>query len=278
MNHIHIDGARMAYRDEGQGPVVVFVHGTPSSSAEFADVIAALRSSYRCVAVDHLGFGQSDKPEAADYSMSAHRERLQQVLTRLNVQRYHLVVHDFGGAIALPMAIAHPERVLSLTLMNTWLWPLQETEPSLRRQRWLMQSSLMTYLYRHWNMSPRVLVKAAWGTHRPLTPEKHAQYTQAFRSAPERSATIACLHTLFDEREPAWSAWQRLGALAHVPTSIVWGTADVISTNTLDRWSQLLPHAHIVRCERVGHFVSDEAPELVVAALEPFLREAGGGV
>ena len=65
---------------------------------------------------------------------------------------------------------------------------------------------------------------------------------------------------------------------SHVPTSIVWGTADVISTSTLDRWSQLLPHAQVVRCERVGHFVSDEAPELVVAALEPFLREAGGGV
>lgn len=273
MNRIHIDGAQLAYRDEGQGPAIVFVHGTPSSSAEFAEVITAFRDSHRCIAIDHLGFGASDKPMQADYSIAAHRDRLQQVLTRLDVQRYHLVVHDFGGPIALPMALDHPERLLSLTLMNTWLWPLQETEPSLRRQKWLMQSAFIEWLYRHWNMSARVMVKTAWGRHRPLTKEKHARYMGAFPSSSERSGTIAFLKALFDADEPAWSAWQRLDAVAGVPTQIIWGMADIITPQTLARWTGLLPAARVVRLEQVGHFVADEAPELVIDALRAFLPQ-----
>ena len=75
MSYVIVEGVKLAYRDEGHGAVVVFVHGTPSSSAEFAELFARLRTSFRCVALDHLGFGESDKPASADYSIGAHRAR-----------------------------------------------------------------------------------------------------------------------------------------------------------------------------------------------------------
>ena len=276
MTHLIIDGHRVAYRDEGRGPAVIFVHGTPSSSAEFTAVIDALSPTFRCVAIDHLGFGQSDKPEAADYSIAAHRRRLAALLSHLDIREYHLVVHDFGGAIALPLAIADPARVLSLTLMNTWLWPLVETERAMGRQLPLLRSRLMVWLYRRFNFSSRVLVKAAWGSHRPLTREQHRRYMAPFGTPSQRTGTIAFLKALLDPAEPSWHAWRGLDALERVKVLVLWGMADaMVTSKTLERWRELVPQAKIIELPQVGHFAADEAPELVAGALRGFLGEAG---
>jgi haloalkane dehalogenase len=268
------DGYQIAYRDEGRGPVVVFVHGTPSSSAEFAAVIDALCPEYRCIAVDHLGFGQSDKPEVADYSIDAHRRRLAALLGHLDIARFHLVAHDFGGAIALPLAMADPRRVVSLTLMNTWLWPLVDTEPAMRVQLPLLRSRLMAWLYRRFNLSARVLVKAAWGTHRPLTTEQHQRYMAPFSTPAERTGTIAFLKALVDAAESSWQRWRDLEALAEVPTLVLWGMGDkMVTPKTLQRWRALVPAAKIIELPRVGHFAADEAPELVSDLLRRFLAD-----
>lgn len=277
MKRFPIGGHNIAYRDEGSGPIVVFVHGTPSSSAEYADVIETLRSSFRCIALDLLGFGDSDKPAVADYSIAAHRRRLAALLGHLEVGGYHLVVHDFGGAIALPLAIESPERILSITLINTWLWPLGDTEPALRRQRLLLRSPLMKWLYRYFNFSARVLVKSAWGTYRPLSADRHRRYQDAFKSPDERWGTIAFLDALLDDREPAWQAWRNLQVLARTPALLLWGMADrMIGRNTLRRWTQLWPHAAVIEMKDVGHFAAEEAPELVADALRRFMTEVEG--
>ena len=274
MNRVTIDGVELAYRDQGNGPVAVFVHGTPSSSAEFEEVFSRLRMSYRCVAIDHLGFGQSDKPADGNYSIEAHRARVQALLSHLNVRDFHLVVHDFGGAIALPLAVEHPERLLSLTLINTWFWPLEQTEPALRWQRPMLRSSLMKFLYRQWNFSARVLVKAGWGTYRPLTRAQHVRYQQAFRTPNDREGTVAFLDALVDPDEPAWRLTDCLARLGRVPVLLLWGTGDrVVTTATLRRWRDLLPAARVVELAGVGHFVADEAPELVAEALLRFWRD-----
>jgi haloalkane dehalogenase len=272
MKRFMVGAHSLAYRDDGSGPCVVFVHGTPSSSAEFAAVIDALRPAFRCIAIDHLGFGESDKPADADYSIAAHRARLSALLDHLGVRRYHLVVHDFGGAIALPLALTSPGAVLSVTLMNTWLWPLAETEPALRRQRFVLRSPLMRWLYRYGNFSARVLVKAAWGTHRPLTRERHEQFQRAFRTAGERAGTIAFLDALVNDAELAWQTGADVRSLAAMPVLLIWGMADrMITSSTLRRWRHALPGATVVELPAVGHFVAEEAPELVVDALARFL-------
>jgi pimeloyl-ACP methyl ester carboxylesterase len=103
-NHPH---GQLAYRDEGNGETIVFVHGTPTSSLEYAGLIDRLKDSYRCIAIDHLGFGCSDKPKDADYSIESHTTRLRSLLSQLSFESFHLVVHDFGGAIGLPLALGN---------------------------------------------------------------------------------------------------------------------------------------------------------------------------
>ncbi len=271
LNFFTFAGQKLAYIDQGSGPVVVFVHGTPSSSAEFFEVIQGLSQSYRCIAIDHLGFGKSEKPQNGDYRLSSHTYRLRTLLEDLGVDQYHLVVHDFGGAIGLPLALEGGDKVLSLTLINTWAWPLVDTEPNLKKQRWLMQSSFMRFLYRYLNFSPRVMVKAAWGTYRPLTREKHRHYMDAFPTFRDREGPIACLEALFDPMEFGWLLYLGLKEVPPKKVQIFWGGRDVISTRTMDRWKEIFPHAKVCLFENVGHFVCDEASDLVIPALKNHL-------
>ena len=91
----------MRYVDIGHGPVILFAHGTPTWSLVWRHAIAALSRNYRVIAVDHLGFGLSDKPDDADYSLAGHAQRWSAFIDHLLLRDITLVVHDFGGPIAL---------------------------------------------------------------------------------------------------------------------------------------------------------------------------------
>lgn len=288
MRTFEFEGNRIAYRDEGRGPVVLFAHGTPSSSAEFVDVTSRLTNKslvgslsegggYRCISIDHLGFGGSDKPEVGDYSLTAHSRRMAALLDYLVIDRFHLVAHDFGGPIALAMALKRWDSVQSLTLMNTWAWPLMETEPTIKRQAPLLRSGLIRFLYRRFNLSAKLMVKAAWGSYRPLTADKHQEYQRPFASPSERSGTVAFLASLLDATDPAWQLHKELTSAPEKPTLLLWGADDpTVSLKTLDRWKSLLPNAKVVTLNHVGHFVADEAPELVADAIGQHLKSASG--
>ena len=278
MNIVRVGSHSLAYdaRLDASRPPLVFVHGTPSSSREFEAVASALTADVPFLALDHLGFGSSDKPSNADYSLEAHSQRFNEALDTLGVTDLHLVVHDFGGPIALAALLPQWHRVRSLTLMNTWLWPLGQTEPSLESQRRIMTSGLMRFLYLRANFSARLLVPMAWGKHRPLTKAKRAQYRAAFPTSAERHGTVAFLDALFDPDEAAWTLAQPLAraiAAQATPVQIVWGAADkLITQGTLKKWKFLLPQATTHVLEAVGHFVCDEAPEKVAPLLQAIVE------
>ena len=99
---------RLHYVDEGTGDTVVLVHGTPTWSYEWRHVIAALRGAHRMVALDHLGFGLSDRPAGAGYAPEDHARRFRAAIAHLApADPITLVVHDFGGPIALDWALDH---------------------------------------------------------------------------------------------------------------------------------------------------------------------------
>jgi len=256
------------YVDEGTGPIVVFVHGTPTNSDEYEQVIKHLKKDYRCICIDHLGFGRSSKPKDGDYSIEAHTDRLSFLLKHLKIAQFHLVVHDFGGAIGLPLTLNDKFGITSLTLVNTWFWPLIESEPQMKGQQFLVSSGLLPWLYRYLNFSPRVLYKMGWGKHSPFSNTNHGKYLDQFRSSKDRSGTLEFLKTLFDFKAPCWKKLDSLLKSNKSPTQIVWGCADkLISTNTLSRWKQILPLSKTIELQDVGHFVAEEAPELLVEAL-----------
>lgn len=265
---------QLAYRDEGQGETILFVHGTPTSSLEYVGLINRLKVNYRCLAIDHLGFGGSDKPKDADYSIQAHASRLNSLLSELSVGAFHLVLHDFGGVIGLPLALQQSSRVRSLTIINSWAWPLIETESQMKSQLWILQSAMMKWLYLNLNFSPKILLKMAWGKHASLTKEKHKAYQGAFRSRDERYGLLAFRDVLLDFSQPCWRMKHELLKLISLPIYLAWGMKDpLISPRNLDRWISMFPNAKVSRFEKVGHFVADEGEELLAPELLSFLQQ-----
>src|SRR6478735_557643 len=125
---VQLSEGRVHYVDEGQGEPIVFMHGTPTWSFEFRELIRQLRGSRRCIALDHLGFGLSERPATFGYRPEDHARVFVEFVERLGLRRFTLVVHDFGGPIALPFAEAHPERILRLVVLNSFIWPVEDAK------------------------------------------------------------------------------------------------------------------------------------------------------
>ena len=114
-----IDGNRLSYVDEGEGKVIVMLHGNPTWSFFYRNLIKLLRKRYRVIAPDHMGCGLSDKPQDYPYRMADHVSNIEKLLDHLQIEKHSLVLHDWGGAIGMGYAANHPERIEALVIMNS---------------------------------------------------------------------------------------------------------------------------------------------------------------
>jgi len=266
----------MHYVDEGSGPPILFVHGTPTNSYEYRHLIAALSKRFRCIAPDHLGFGESARPRSFAYTPEAHAAVLREFVERLGLDDFTLVVHDFGGPIGLPLITDHPSHsphVSRLILMNTWAWPLDD-DPKMARGARFIGGAIGRFLYRYANASLRLIMPSAYGDRKKLTPEIHRRYLDVFG---DRDARVLVLHalakSLLGSRSHYQSLLDRLDRLRAMPVLIVWGMKDsAFQLYQLDRWRQLLPGAQVETIEGAGHWPHEEEPGRVVAAIERFLE------
>jgi haloalkane dehalogenase len=264
---------RMHYVDEGEGEPVLFVHGTPTWSFEFRALIRAVRGNHRAIAPDHLGFGLSERPESFAYTPEAHAHALEAFVDRLGLERFSLVVHDLGGPIALPLALARPERVTRLVVMNSFMWPL-DADKELARNASFAASELGRMLYRHANAPLRLLMPSAFFDRKKLTPEIHRQYLSVFPDGAARERVLWQLaRSLLGSADFYAQLWQRREALRNIPALIVWGMQDPAFTpQHLSRWQRVLPDAQTLDIGDAGHWPHEEQPQLVSAALQSFLE------
>ena len=112
-------GHSLNYVDEGEGPVVVMVHGNPTWSFYYRNVIKKLKTDFRVIVPDHIGCGLSDKPQNYDYTLDNHIKNLSELLDHLEVKDFSLIVHDWGGAIGMGLATRNPQRVNKAVILNT---------------------------------------------------------------------------------------------------------------------------------------------------------------
>lgn len=259
------------YLDEGEGETIVFVHGTPTWSFVWREFVRELRSGYRCIAPDHLGFGLSSKPEDADYRPEAHARRFEELVTRLDLRDITLVVHDFGGPIGLSYALEHPENIRRLVVMNSWLWSLEGNKVVESASR-LLGGPVGGLLYRRLNFSPKILMRAAFAEKGRLTREIHRHYLAPFPSPAERSAPWVLARELAGSSDWFANLWAQRQALAGVPMLILWGTEDrLVGPEQLGRWMEAFPQAVVERLEGVGHFVQEEGTDQAVRKLKEFV-------
>lgn len=259
---------RMSYLDAGRGPVVLFVHGTPSWSFEWRHVIRALASTHRCIAPDHLGFGLSDKPpDPSVLRPEDHARRLRELVRALDLRDVTLVVHDFGGPIGLPLALDEHARIARIVASQTWMWA-HGSERGVRRLSRVIASPLGRLLYLGLNASPRFLVPASFADRRRLTPAIHHHYLAPFGSWGERFGPWT-LGVELAGSDPYYAAlWARRAALADIPLTLVWAMRDpAFRPDVLLRWREAFPAAQVVELAHCGHFPAEEAPDDVARVI-----------
>lgn len=271
-HYLDTDEGRLHYVDEGEGAVVVLVHGTPVWSFLYRDLIRDLSRDHRVIAVDHLGFGLSDKPAGAGYRPKDHARRLELLIERLALRDVTLVVHDFGGPIGLSYATRHSDNVRSLVLFNSWLWSLEGTQAE--KVSRFMAGPIGRFLYTRLNFSPKVLVKTMFGDKRKLTREVHRHYIDAFPTAAERIAPWTLAKELIGSSDWYADLWERRDQFVDKPALVLWGMKDpAFNVDVLNRWKSTLTNARFVELAQAGHFVQEEEPEVVAREVRAFLRD-----
>jgi len=260
-------GQRVHYIDEGQGDVLLFVHGTPTWSFEWRQCVRALSETHRCIALDNLGFGLSDRPRDFDYSPESHARVLRAFVERLGLTDVTLVVHDFGGPIGLPLAVEQPSIVRRLVVLNTWMWSFADDAEMVRKAK-VAAGGFGRFLYRYANFSLRVLTPYAYADRRKLTPRIHEQYLMPFRDVDSRGRVLWPLaRAILGSSDFYDSLWAKRETLRGMPALIVWGMKDpAFPPRLLSRWRQVLPQATVVELP-VGHWPQEEAPDAVVEAI-----------
>lgn len=135
--YVDVNGIKCFALDEGNGEAVLCLHGVPTSSFLYRKIIPALsKKGYRGVAIDFPGLGFSDRPENFDYSFTSLAQFSAKAAQKLGLDKYHLLIHDIGGPIGFAMAANNPEKILSITILNTWIdvvnfkkpWPMRPFE------------------------------------------------------------------------------------------------------------------------------------------------------
>ena len=264
---------RMHYVDEGSGAPALLVHGTPTWSFEYRHVIRAACDIGRCIAPDHLGFGLSDRPRQASYTPEAHATRLRAFVDHLGLDRFALVVHDYGGPIGLPLAL--DGRVTRLVLINTWMWPFDDDREMSRRAA-LVKGALGRWMYRNLNASLRMLMPSAYANRGRLTKAIYRHYLHPFENPDDRVLVLWPLaYALLGSSAFYRQLHSRIDALRSIPTKIIWGMKDsAFRPAQLDRWRKELPGADVLPLDDAGHWPHEEAPSEVAEAITEFLNAA----
>ncbi len=270
-NFMDIGGHRMHYVDEGDGHPIVFVHGTPTWSFLYRHQIKALSSNYRCIAVDHIGFGLSDKPADYDYSTKHLANNLEQFLHRLNLPEFTLAVHDFGGPIGLNYAIKHPGRVASLVLFNTWMWS-NAGDAEIDKADRLFRSRFGGWLYRRFSLSTRLLLPKGFSDSKNLTPDIKKHYQQPLARPEERYGTLGLARSLMGNNEWYTELWGNRLQIQDKPTLLIWGIEDpFFGPRKLERWRSFFSNEALMAVD-CGHFPQEEAAEGVARRMEQFVN------
>lgn len=280
-------GGRMHYIDEGPstGRPVVLAHGNPTWGFVYRKFVGPLaEAGYRVIVPDHLGFGRSDKPrDARVCGLTRHIERFDALLESLDLHGATVVPQDWGGPIGLSWAVAHPERVERLFILNTFAhrppWPVP-IPPPLRLFR---APGTGEVLVKGLNMFVRGFLFRAGVAHpERLTAEVRRAYLAPHPDWGSRTAMLAFPRAI--PSGPDGPVAELAGILevglrrffTGRPVAIAWGMKDPAFTpRWLDLWLTTFPQADVMRLDDAGHYLQEDAHERIVPALLRFLDTDG---
>lgn len=269
---LQLQYGNMHYVDEGEGEVILFVHGTPTWSFLWRQQIKSLSRNYRCIAPDHLGFGLSDKPGSEfSYTPEAHANNLKELITKLQLQNITLVVHDFGGPTGMKYALEHADKIKRIVILNSWMWSL-EKEATMMKVSKFMSGPIGRFLYLQLGFSARILLPMGYSQRKHLTKDIRQHYQKPLASAKQRMGTWHFAKALHEANPYFAELWNQRDKLSNLPKLILWGDKDkLLPTSFLDTWQLAYPDAQVQRIN-AGHFLQEERGGEVSEAIHMFMH------
>jgi haloalkane dehalogenase len=262
------------YVDEGprDAEVLLCVHGNPTWSFYWRELVRSVRERYRVIAPDHVGCGLSDKPQDYAYTLERHVQNLVALVDALEVERLTLVLHDWGGAIGMGLARRRPERVARIVVQNTAAFRAKHIP-------WRIALCRVPVLGRIAVRGLNAFTRAAldMAVEVPLSAEVRRGYLLPHDSWAHRIADIAFVEDIpMRAAHPSWTELVATeGALERfreLPALILWGERDWCFTPAFRRrWQELWPQAEVRRFEEAGHWLMEDAGDEAIQAIESFL-------
>lgn len=270
-NYMQLPMGRMHYVDEGSGEPIVMLHGNPTWSFLYRNMVKALSAKYRCIAIDLMGFGLSDKPPDWPYHPEGHAENLALFMDKLGLKDITLVMQDWGGPIGMSYAIDNPDNVKRLIIMNTWAWPVRG-DKHYERFSAFMGGSIGRFLIKRFNFFVRVFMKKAMADPALLTRHIHSHYLNALPNAESRKGCYVFPRRIIESTPWLESLWNRRDSVKNKPALILWGMKDIAFRQVeLDRWKGLFLNRKVVELTDAGHFVQEEAAPEINREIEEFM-------
>lgn len=267
LDTVEVNGLTLAYRELGSGPPVLLLHGWPTSSFLWRDVMRPIAEQNRVLAIDLPGFGASDKPLGVRYDFDLFDRTLDGFLEALGVDAVGLAVHDLGGPVGLHWALQRPGRVTRLAILNTLVYP-EFSEAVLQFIKACSTPELRDQL-----TSPAGL-EAAMGLgladEATLSDEVVAAVREPFQDADSRRALADAGIGLQPE---GFAEIARLLPTLRMPVRVIYGERDRILPDvaeTMARVQSDLPQAEVTALPGCGHFLQEEAPEEIGSLLARF--------
>ncbi len=270
-----IGGHKYHYLDEGRGPVLLMVHGNPTWSFYWREMVLALRDRYRVVVPDHIGCGLSDKPGPREYSfrLAQRISDLGQLVRELDLRQVTLVAHDWGGAIGMGAAVAEPERFARFVLLNTAAFRSERCPLRIR----VCRSSLGQLAVQGLNLFGKAALRMASAHPERMPPAVRAGLLAPYDSWHNRTAVFRFVLDIPMSPKPPpirlspissrTAAIRRTAGLPHL------GMHDwCFPVEFLERFQAVFPQAEVHRLEDAGHYVVEDAPEQVALLVTTFLE------
>jgi haloalkane dehalogenase len=272
---LNVGGHRYHYVDEGQGQTLLLVHGNPTWSFYWRELIRTLAPKYRVIAVDHIGCGLSDKPRKYPYRLAQHVENLGELVERLDLANITLLAHDWGGPIGLGAALAARKRFSRFVMFNSAAFRARQIPMRIRVCRAPLLGRLAVQGF---NAFARAALRMAVCRPERMTPAVRAGLLAPYGNWHDRQAIFRFVADIpMSPRDPSYQTLceieERLWQLATDPWLLIWGMRDWCFTpEFLDQFLTYFPRAQVHRMPNAGHYVVEDAYERIVPIVKAFIE------
>jgi haloalkane dehalogenase len=279
-HYIEINGLKYHFLDEGAGDPVVMLHGNPTWSFYFRNLVKGLSSQFRIIVPDHIGCGLSDKPviHQYDYRLISRVNDLENLLDYLGInKKITLVLHDWGGMIGMAYALRHPERIHRFVIMNTaaFLLPDGKVLPiRLRLIRNIKPFASLAVL----GLNIFAFGALFMASYKGLSGDVKSGLIAPYNSWNNRIATLKFVEDIpVRETDPSYRLAKyvddNLYRLNHIPMLILWGEHDIVfDMDFLLEWRRRFPDATVKTFKDAGHYVLEDEPDKILIQIEDFLK------